>query len=528
MAEVGIAIAMFVIAGNKGMAEGGAVIAVSGITKKYPGVTALSEIDFDLRPAEVHAVVGENGAGKSTLIRVLSGDTRPDAGAIAVDGEIVSFSSPRAARQHGIVTIFQELTTVPWLSVAENVVLGSEPTVGPGHQLFSRRKAFARAREVLSRLGTAGDIDPKLPAYRLSTAQKQIVEIARALLHRAPVIIMDEPTAALSGTEAEALLQIVRQLRDEGRSVLFVSHRLGEVLSVADRVTVLRGGRHIATLPVGEISGPNQLIELMVGVPLREMFPPRNEAIGDIVFEAKGLTRYGIFDDVSFTVRAGEVLGVGGLMGAGRTEVMRAIFGADMLDEGDVIKNGTRLSIKQPWDAIRAGIAYLPEDRKDQGLILDLSGRENLVIAAMDKVSSAGFVRWRKVRELADNLARRLRFKGRLEAPARTNSGGNQQKLVVGKWVASGADVLIFDEPTRGIDIGAKVEVYRLIHELAAQGAAIILVSSELPELMNVAHRIIVMSGGRIQDELMLDEFDEHRILAAAFAAHVEGTKAAE
>jgi ABC-type sugar transport system ATPase subunit len=381
---------------------------------------------------------------------------------------------------------------------------------------------------MLSQLGAAGDIDPKLPAYRLSTAQKQIVEIARALLHRAPVIIMDEPTAALSENEAQALLQIVRQLRGEGRSVLFVSHRLDEVLSVADRVTVLRGGHHIATLPADEIAGTNQLIELMVGAPLSEIFPPRNETIGAVTFEVRGLTRHGVFEDVSFSVRAGEVVGVGGLMGAGRTEVMRAIFGADPLDQGDVIKDGASLSIKRPSDAIRAGIAYLPEDRKDQGLILDLSGQENMVIAAMDKVSRAGFVRWSKIRKVAGDLAQRLHFQGRLDAAARTNSGGNQQKLVVGKWVASGADVLIFDEPTRGIDIGAKVEVYRLIHELAAQGAAIILVSSELPELMNVAHRIIVMSGGRVQDELSLDEFDERRILAAAFAAHITEDKAAQ
>jgi len=510
------------------MADGGTVIAVAGITKKYPGVTALSEVGLDLRPGEVHALVGENGAGKSTLIRVLSGDTRADAGTITMAGAPVHFASPSDARGHGIVTIFQELTIVPWLSVAENVVLGSEPTVGPGRQIFSRRAALARAREVLGRLGTAGDIDPKMPATRLSTAQKQIVEIARALLHSAPVIIMDEPTAALSDNEAEALLRIVRQLRDEGRSVLFVSHRLGEVLGVADRVTVLRGGRHIATLPAAEIAGPNQLIELMVGRPLSELFPPRNEDIGGIVFEVKGLTRKGAFEDVSFTVRAGEVLGVGGLMGAGRTEVMRAIFGADPLDSGEIVKDGHPLTIRKPRDAVRAGIAYLPEDRKDQGLILELSGRENMVVAAMDKVSPAGIVRWRKIRELADNLAQRLQFKGRLEAPARTNSGGNQQKLVVGKWVATGADILIFDEPTRGIDIGAKVEVYRLIQSLAAQGAGIILVSSELPELMNVAHRMIVMSGGRVQDELAQEDFEEHRILAAAFAAHMTEAKAAE
>jgi len=510
------------------MVDSGTIIAVAGITKKYPGVTALSEVDFDLRPGEVHALVGENGAGKSTLIRVLSGDTRADAGTITIAGAPVHLTSPIDARRHGIVTIFQELTIVPDLSVAENVVLGSEPTVGPGRQLFSRRKTLARARDMLSQLGTAGDIDPTLPAGRLSTAQKQIVEIARALLHRAPVIVMDEPTAALSDSEAKVLLGIVRQLRDDGRSILFVSHRLDEVLSVADRVTVLRGGRHIVTLPVTEIAGSGQLIELMVGRPLSELFPPRNEDIGDVIFEVKGLTRRGAFEDVSFNLRAGEILGVSGLIGAGRTEVMRAIFGADPLDAGQIVKNGHPLKIDRPWDAIRAGIAYLPEDRKEQGLILELSGRENMVVAAMDKVSTGGIVSWRKIRKLAGELAGRLQFKGRLEAPAWTISGGNQQKLVVGKWVATGADILIFDEPTRGIDIGAKVEVYRLIQSLAAQGAGIILVSSELPELMNVAHRMIVMSGGRIQDELALDDFDEHRILAAAFAAHMAAAKAAE
>ena len=510
------------------MIKNKAVVAVENITKGYPGVNALSGVDFDLRPGEVHALVGENGAGKSTLIKVLSGDIPPDGGTITVDGEPVTFASPGDARRQGIVTIFQELTIVPWLSVAENVVLGSEPTIGPWGQLFSRGQAIAQTQDMLQRIGESMDIDPRAPAGRLSTAKKQIIEIARALLLRAPVIVMDEPTAALSDNEAEALLRIMRQLRDEGCAILFVSHRLNEVLDIADRVTVLRGGKHIASLRASQIDGTGQLIELMVGRPLAELFPPRNEKLGDVIFSAHGLTRKGIFEDIDFEVRAGEVLGVAGLVGAGRTEVMRAIFGADPLDGGRIEKAGKAVVARQPWDAIEAGIAYLPEDRKEHGLVLELSGQENMVMASMDRVTRSGFVSWPRIRRIAQDLTERLRFQGKIEAPARTNSGGNQQKLVIGKWVATGADILIFDEPTRGIDIGAKVEVYRLIQSLAERGAGIVMISSELPELMNVAHRIIVMSGGRIRDEISLPDFDERRILAAAFAAHIRQRDGAE
>jgi len=501
--------------------EAAPLIAVEGVTKTYPGVTALDDVAIDLRRGEVHALVGENGAGKSTLIKILAGDTLPDRGRILMAGSPVSIASPGDARRLGIVTIFQELTIVPWLNVAENVVLGAEPTVGVGGQIFSRRQTYALARDMLARLGVEDAIDVKAPAHRLSTAQKQLVEIARALLFEAPVIVMDEPTAALSDNEAQGLLRIVRELRDDGRSILFVSHRLKEVLDIADRVTVLRGGRHVATLEAGEISGPSRLIELMVGRPLSELFPPRNETIGDVIFSVRGLTRPGVFEDVSFEVRAGEILGIAGLIGAGRTEVMRAIFGADPLEGGEVIKSGKRIRIRRPREAIAAGIAYLPEDRKEQGLVLELSGQENIMMATLARADASGLMNWSRIRETAGDLAERLQFKGRLEAPARTNSGGNQQKLVIGKWIATDADLMIFDEPTRGIDIGAKVEVFRLMQSLAARGAGIVFVSSELHELMNVAHRIIVMSGGRVQDELTIDEFDEHRILAAAFAAHI-------
>jgi ABC-type sugar transport system ATPase subunit len=476
----------------------------------------------------VHCLVGENGAGKSTFIKILSGDTPPDAGSINIGGETRAIASPSEARHCGIVTIFQELTIVPWLSVAENVMLGSdEPMVGPGRQFYSRRRANARAIEILGRLAAGWDIDPGAPAHGLSTAQKQLVEIARALQIDAPVIIMDEPTAALSAKEAKALLAIIKQLRGEGRSIIFVSHRLDEVLDIADRVTVLRAGRHVATLDRAAIAGTGQLIELMIGRPLRELFPERNDIIGEVVFSVRGLSRGEAFRDVSFDVRRGEVLGVAGLIGAGRTEVMRAIFGADRRDSGEVLKAGRRVRIDTPRDAIAAGIAYLPEDRKEQGLVLVLSGSENITLAAMERAPASGLVNWQRLRATAREIARQLRFRGQIEAPASTNSGGNQQKLVIGKWIATGADVFIFDEPTRGIDIGAKVEVYRLVHALAERGAAIILVSAELPELMNVAHRIIVMSKGVIRDEVPLAEFDERRILTAAFAGHMSARQPA-
>jgi ABC-type sugar transport system ATPase subunit len=498
-----------------------AVVAVNGVSKHYPGVQALEGVSLDLRAGEVHALVGENGAGKSTLIRILSGDVRPDRGTVAVRGREVSFDSPAAARRSGIVTIFQELMIVTDMSVAENIVLGDEPGVGPLRQVYSRRQAEQVASKVLESLGQRAAINPRQLAARLSTGHRQIVEIARALIRRAPVIILDEPTAALSDNESEVLLRILGQLRAEGAGILFVSHRLEEVRKIADRITVLRGGRHIATLPAAEVTSTGHLIELMIGRPLNEMFPPRNTKIGDVVFSVQGATRRGVFEDVSFDVRAGEVVGFAGLIGAGRTEVMRAIFGADKLDAGTLFKNGRPLRISAPPDAMAAGIAYLPEDRKTQGLVLSLSGYENLMMSSLERYSPFGIMLWRTATAAAREVARRLQFRGNLSAPAMTSSGGNQQKLVIGKWALSAADVLIFDEPTRGIDIAAKAEIYRLIHELAGAGAAVIVVSSEIIELTKLCHRIFVMSGGRVCDHMDAEEFDERRILSAAFTAHV-------
>jgi ABC-type sugar transport system ATPase subunit len=494
------------------------LVALNNLAKDYPGVRALRDVSIDLRRGEVHALVGENGAGKSTLIRILSGEVRPDGGSISIEGEPVAFDEPRDARRRGIVTIFQELMIVPALSVAENIFLGNEP--GSAHLFYSRAKAERMAAEVLASLGVGSQVRPSELAGNLSTAQKQLIEIARALVLRAPVIVMDEPTAALSENEAAALRRLIVRMRSEGTCILYVSHRLNEVLEIADRVTVLRGGERVATMDVKAISGTSELIGLMVGRPIAELFPPRNEKLGEVIFSVSNLRRRGVFEDVSFHVRAGEVVGFAGLVGAGRTEVMRAIFGADELDSGEIRKNGQVVTIRDPREAIARGVAYLPEDRKDHGLVLTMSGAENVVMASLEKSCIAGLVSPAAVRRTARSIADRLQFRGQLDAAAGTASGGNQQKLVIGKWVSTGAEILIFDEPTRGIDVGAKAEIYRLIHRLASEGAAIIVVSSELPELINICHRIYAMSGGRIRDELSQPEFDEQRILAGAFAAH--------
>lgn len=498
--------------------DGIPLVTLNNLVKDFPGVRALRGVSLDLRRGEVHALVGENGAGKSTLIRVLSGDVKPDSGSIEIEGQPTVFERPRDARRHGIVTIFQELTIAPDLSVAENIFLGNEP--GPP-LLYSRAKAARKAAEVLAGLGVGSQIDPSERAGNLSTAQRQLIEIARALVLRAPVIVMDEPTAALSENEAAALRRLIVRMRAQGTCFLYVSHRLDEVMEIADRMTVLRGGERVATKDASKVKSTSELIGLMVGRPMAELFPLRNEKIGDVVFSVSGLTRHGVFTDINFDVRAGEVVGFAGLVGAGRTEVMRAIFGADRPDAGEIRKDGVVITIRHPRDAIACGIAYLPEDRKDQGLVLTMSGAENVVMASLDQCCIAGFVSKSAIRKTAHATADRLQFKGQLDAPAGIASGGNQQKLVIGKSILTGAKVLIFDEPTRGIDVGAKAEIYRLIHRLASEGAAVIIVSSELPELMGICHRIYAMSGGRIRDELSLAEFDEKRILEGAFAAHM-------
>jgi ABC-type sugar transport system ATPase subunit len=499
----------------------GPVVEMQGITKRYPGVVALDHVNLDLRPGEVHALVGENGAGKSTMAGVLTGSLMPDEGRIVLDGEPVRFDGPAAARRLGIVGISQELAIEPYLTVAENIVLGREPTVGPGRQVLSRRLGDELAREALASLGSAA-IPLGETAGRLSTARKQLVEIARALACKARIILMDEPTASLPGSDAERLLRLIRELRAGGRTILYISHRLEEVRAIADRVTVVRGGRHIATLPIDE-APIDRMIELMVGRAIGDFFPPRRSQPGEILLEVEGMTRLPAFRNVSLSVRQGEILGLAGLVGSGRSEVMRAVAGADPREAGIVRLRGRELSLNTPAQAIAAGIVYLPEDRAEQGLVLSMSVCENIALPSMRSlVERGGVLRRARVRDLSRQWCSKLEVQGRLDSAVATLSGGNRQKVVIAKWAATTPTVLIFDEPTRGIDVGAKRAVFEIMHDLAAQGAAIVFVSSEIPELVNVAHRIIVMSAGRVTDELEQHEFDEERILIAAFAAHVD------
>ncbi|APZ51142.1 sugar ABC transporter ATP-binding protein [Salipiger abyssi] len=498
-----------------------ALISLTGIDKIYPGAVALSGVDFDLARGEIHALIGENGAGKSSLIKILSGDTMPSAGQIRVGGSLAKFTSPQDARDAGIVTVFQELTIIPSLTVAENVVLGKLPMAGPLKSVYSRKTARQIALRIFDRMGI--DLDPDARAETLSTGEMQLVEIARGLTLDPPVLILDEPTASLSDVEAAQLLGIMKQLRDAGHSMIFVSHRLDEVLEVSDRITCLRNGERIDVRDRRDVRDTNELVSMMVGGVLEKLFPQVNTNIGGVHFRAEGLTRAGVFEDVSFEVRSGEILGFSGLVGAGRTEVMRTIIGADPLDSGTIVKNGVHFRARNPRHAIEAGISYLSEDRKGSGVVLSMSGYENVVMSAMPRIFPSGFVNWRKVRSVAEEIATRMRFRGQLSNDTSTYSGGNQQKIAIGKLILSGADLLILDEPTRGVDVGAKAEIYQLIHEAAEDGAAIVVVSSELPELLNVCHRIVTMSAGRIIREFTRDAFDEQDILQAAFAGHATG-----
>ncbi|MEA2228593.1 MAG: rhamnose transport system ATP-binding protein [Solirubrobacteraceae bacterium] len=493
---------------------GEALLAVTGIGKSYPGVHALDDVSLELRAGEVHALVGENGAGKSTLIKILCGAEQPNSGQLLVRGEPARFSGPGDARRAGVVTIFQELSTQPYLSVADNVVLGAEPT-RPGNVL-NRQKADDIARKALERVG-GGSLPLRRKAGRLTTGQRQILEIARAIALDARVVIMDEPTASLPASDAERLLQTIDELRRSGCAILFVSHRLEEVRAIADRITVLRNGRRVGTGTPAEMS-VDRMLELMVGRSMDDFFPWEARDLGDVVLDVEGLTRPPAFSDVSFQVRAGEILGVYGLVGAGRSEVMRAIVGADRLTAGTISLNGRVRDLRTPRHAVNAGVCYLPEERKADGLVLSASGRENMAMATWSAMSRLGFIRRNAFKARTDKLADELEIRGNINAPVATLSGGNQQKVVIGRWLARRPSVMILDEPTRGIDVGAKVQVYRHVQRLAAAGTAVIFVTSELPEVMHLSDRALVMAAGRVITELDRDELDEQRILAAAFA----------
>jgi len=482
--------------GAGGASAGPPLLALRGIVKSFPGVKAIRRADLDVRAGEIHALVGENGAGKSTLIKVVTGAHAPDAGAILLEGVEAKIAGPQDAQRRGIAAIYQEFTLVPALSVRENLFLGRESAPGGWIDARAERRA---ALGVIGRLGVL--LDPDARARDLTVAQQQLVETARALLADARLLIMDEPTAALTPREVERLFAILRELRARGHGLLFISHRLDEVLEIADRVTVMRDGVTLGTRSAGELTR-EALIEQMVGRALDQEFPKARAPIGEPLFVARDL-RGGRVRGVSLEIRGGEVLGLAGLVGAGRTDLARLIFGADRPEGGTMLLAGRPLEIRSPRDAIRRGICLLTEDRKAQGLILKLSAGDNFALPNLDHWSRRGWIRPRQEGLAFARYVESLRI--RVSDPrqrAEHLSGGNQQKLLVARWLERDARVIIFDEPTRGIDVGAKYEMYLLINELAARGKAILMISSELPEILGMSDRVLVMHDGRIAGEV--------------------------
>jgi rhamnose transport system ATP-binding protein len=494
------------------------ILALEDAAKSYGAVQALRHGTLSLRPGEVRALVGENGAGKSTLVRLLGGVIRLDDGRMLVDGEPSDFHSPTDARDAGIAVIYQEPTLFPDLSVAENVVMGRHP-LGALRRI-ERGAMHREVQELLDRLGVR--LDAERPVRGLSIADQQIVEIAKALSFDARVLIMDEPTAALSGPEVERLFTVVRTLRERGAAVLFISHRLEEVFALCETVTIMRDGAVVHDAPTAELS-PDEVVRRMVGRELSALFPKEDAPVGEVVLSVQRLTREGVFTDISFDVRAGEIVALAGLVGAGRSEVARAIFGIDRADAGHVEVGGRRLPRGRPVAAMRAGIGFVPEDRRQQGLVMDLSIARNATLTRMRALTRAGLISGRAERRLAGEWATRLQLKfHRLEDAVGTLSGGNQQKVVLAKWLATEPKLLIVDEPTRGIDVGTKAEVHRLLSELAGRGVAVLMISSELPEVLGMADRVLVMHEGRLTGELSRAQADEERVMRAATGQPVE------
>lgn len=486
-------------------------IELKGVSKIFPGVRALNQIDLEVYPGEVLGLVGENGAGKSTLIKILTGAHRNDEGIINIEGKETVIDGPKHAMALGITAIYQELNIVKQLTVAENVFLGREVKKG---KLLDRGYMIQKSSELLKDLGQ--EINPKLPISMLGVGQQQMVEIAKALSVKTKVLIMDEPTASLSNREVKELLRTVKSLREKGIGIVYISHRLEEIVEICDRVTVMRDGEKVKTLQKNEIT-TDTLIKLMVGRNLEEQFPKVETKKGKEVLRVEGLSRNGVFENITFDIKEGEILGVAGLVGAGRTEVMRVIFGADSKDAGEVYIHGKKAKITCPRDAMRNKIAFLTEDRKGQGLILDNTVAFNMNISSFDKIRKGFLLDGKKSKQRCAENIKKLDINPPLDSfIVRQFSGGNQQKVVIAKWLNTDADIYIFDEPTRGIDVGAKVEVYNVMNELVSKGAAIIMVSSEMPEVLGMSDRIIVMHEGKLTGEFDRKEANQENIMKAA------------
>ncbi len=489
------------------------VLELKNISKYFPGVKALEEVGFNLKKGEIHALVGENGAGKSTLIKIITGVLQPDEGEIFFHGEKIVFSDPTVAQKNLIAAIYQNPTCFPHLSVTENIFMG-HPIVEPRTRRLLWNEMNAEAMRLLKTLGS--ELNPGSKMGDLSVAQQQMVEIAKALSLDARILIMDEPTAALTSRETEELYEITRTLRKKGTSVVFISHRFEDIYQIADRVTVLRDGKSVGTWNVSEIS-EGELIKAMVGREISQLFPKSEVPIGDEVLRVEGLSRVGYFADISFSLHEGEILGFSGLVGSGRSEVAQAIFGIHPYDGGKIFVRGKEVPIDSPWKAMEMGIGYLPEDRQLQGLVLPLTITDNITLSTLDRYARKGWLKSRAGHDISQKLFSLLKIKASsIFDKTYSLSGGNQQKVVVGKLLAGELRILIMDEPTKGVDVGAKSAIHKIMSDLAANGFALIMISSEMPEILGMSDSIVVMREGRITRTFSREEANQEKLLTAA------------
>lgn len=489
------------------------VLEMKGISKRFAGIQALDNVDFNAYAGEINILIGENGAGKSTLMRILAGAHTADEGVVLINGVEKKISTPAEAINEEIVMIYQELNLIYEMTVTENMYLGHELLKGG---MIDKRAQQENVKKLLKELDF--DIDPAAKIEELSAAKRQMVEIAKAIHLNAKVIIMDEPTSSLADNEVQVLFRVMRQLKEQGVCIIFISHRMDEIFEVGDRITILRDGKLVGEWFVKAMTRED-VISHMVGRQVTTLFDKEPVPIGDVVLDVKGLTKEGLFEDISFKVHAGEILGFAGLMGAGRSEVMKSVFGDIPCDEGEITLDGEVVKIKSPADAMRLGIGFVPEDRKNLGLnMLDTVGN-NLTLTILKEYAKSGFIRFSELKNKGKEMVDKLRIKvSGLEQPVATLSGGNQQKVVIGKWLQRKAKVMILDEPTRGVDVGAKAEIHRLIVEMAKSGVAVIIVSSELPEVLGMVDRVVVMCEGRVSGELTREEMSQEAIMSLATA----------
>ena len=492
------------------------ILEAKGISKFFPGVKALQNVNVTFRRGEVHVLIGENGAGKSTLMKILDGIYKADEGEIILRGEKVTIANPKQATMYGISMIHQELSPVLDMTIAENIFLGTEPKKGAGIVEFAKRNSLSE--ELLKEVGMR-NVSPSTKMKALSTSQMQMVEIAKALSYDSDIIIMDEPTSSITESEVENLFGIIRKLKSEGRCIVYISHKMSELFEIGDMITVFRDGLHVGDYPVSQVDEP-KLIKLMVDRDLTEIYPVKKNVPGETILKVENLQQEGVFENISFEARRGEILGFAGLMGAGRTEVMNAIFGVTRLTGGTITVKGKVIPKQSPKIMKRAGMGYVTEDRKGNGLVLGMDVGDNIILASLDQLSNGiGCINHRQARADSVKYKDILNIKTpSLEQKAGNLSGGNQQKIVLAKWLMQNPEVIVFDEPTRGIDVGAKTEIYKLIAKLAEEGNAIIFISSEMPEILGMCDRIIIMSGGRISGEISAAEASQEKILEYAAA----------